>query len=130
MKNSFLSCKRLSKNLVNVEEGYKVPPQAHDCASASIPVVLTIANNYFLFMFFRPCVRISLFPSHIFTHVLRCAILMFQREFAQRLVAKPGDSLYCRLSINTQLLAKVDHLIKVSKPYKSTPCTYYVFAFT
>ena len=43
----------------------------------------------------------------------RCAVLMFQREFAQRLVATPGDKLYCRLSVNTQLLAKVDHLIKV-----------------
>ena len=38
---------------------------------------------------------------------------MFQREFAQRLVAAPGDKLYCRLSINTQLLARVDHLMKV-----------------
>lgn len=44
----------------------------------------------------------------------RCAILMFQREFAQRLVAKPGDKLYCRLSVNTQLLSRVDHLMKVS----------------
>ena len=46
--------------------------------------------------------------------LFRCAILMFQREFALRLVAKPGDKLYCRLSINTQLLARVDHLMKVS----------------
>merc|ERR1712038_599592 len=45
----------------------------------------------------------------------RCAVLMFQREFAQRLVAEPGDKLYCRLSINTQLLARVDHLMKVGK---------------
>eukprot|EP00112_Aurelia_sp_Birch-Aquarium-sp1_P018231 Seg4322.1 transcript_id=Seg4322.1/GoldUCD/mRNA.D3Y31 product="putative dimethyladenosine transferase" protein_id=Seg4322.1/GoldUCD/D3Y31 len=45
----------------------------------------------------------------------RCAVLMFQREFAQRLIAKPGDKLFCRLSINTQLLAKVDHLMKVGK---------------
>ncbi|XP_061175404.1 probable dimethyladenosine transferase [Saccostrea echinata] len=45
----------------------------------------------------------------------RCAVLMFQREFAQRLVARPGDKLYCRLSVNTQLLARVDHLMKVSK---------------
>lgn len=40
---------------------------------------------------------------------------MFQREFAERLVAKPGDKLYCRLSINTQLLARVDMLMKVGK---------------
>ncbi|XP_071851515.1 dimethyladenosine transferase-like [Apostichopus japonicus] len=45
----------------------------------------------------------------------RCAVLMFQQEFAQRMVAKPGDKLYCRLSINTQLLAKVNHLMKVGK---------------
>lgn len=45
----------------------------------------------------------------------RCAVLMFQQEFAQRLVAKPGDKLYCRLSVNTQLLARVDLLMKVGK---------------
>lgn len=44
----------------------------------------------------------------------RCAVLMFQREFAQRLVAEPGNKLYCRLSVNTQLLARVDHLMKVN----------------
>ncbi|XP_055321644.1 probable dimethyladenosine transferase [Sitodiplosis mosellana] len=47
--------------------------------------------------------------------IFRCAVLMFQREFAQRLVAKPGDKFYCRLSINTQLLARVDMLMKVGK---------------
>jgi len=45
----------------------------------------------------------------------RCAVIMFQTEFAQRLIAKPDDKLYCRLSVNTQLLAKVDHLIKVGR---------------
>eukprot|EP00742_Colponemidia_sp_Colp-10_P002016 GILJ01002153.1.p1 GENE.GILJ01002153.1~~GILJ01002153.1.p1 ORF type:complete len:318 (-),score=48.54 GILJ01002153.1:271-1176(-) len=45
----------------------------------------------------------------------RCAVLMFQREFAMRLVAKPGDELYCRLSVNTQLLSNVSHLMKVGK---------------
>ena len=49
----------------------------------------------------------------------RCAVLMFQREFAQRLIAQPGDKLYCRLSINTQLLARVDHLMKVCCILKS-----------
>ncbi|KAK6937292.1 Ribosomal RNA adenine methyltransferase KsgA/Erm [Dillenia turbinata] len=45
----------------------------------------------------------------------RCAVIMFQREFAMRLVAHPGDSLYCRLTVNTQLLARVSHLLKVGK---------------
>merc|ERR1712137_78458 len=47
--------------------------------------------------------------------VFRHALLMFQREFALRLIAKPGDALYCRLSANAQLLSKVTHLIKVGK---------------
>lgn len=47
--------------------------------------------------------------------LFRCAILMFQREFALRLIAKPGDSLYCRLSVNAQLYAKIDHVMKVGK---------------
>ncbi|ESO88130.1 hypothetical protein LOTGIDRAFT_193721 [Lottia gigantea] len=45
----------------------------------------------------------------------RCAVLMFQQEFAERLVAKPGEKLYCRLSMNTQLLSRVSHLMKVGK---------------
>ena len=32
--------------------------------------------------------------------IFRCAVLMFQREFAMRLVARPGSELYCRLSVN------------------------------
>lgn len=49
------------------------------------------------------------------TPAFRCAILMVQREFAMRLVAKPGSEQYCRLSANVQLLAKCDHIMKVSK---------------
>lgn len=47
--------------------------------------------------------------------VFRAAVVMFQLEFAQRLTARPGDELYCRLSVNTQLLAKVENLLKVGK---------------
>lgn len=45
----------------------------------------------------------------------RVAILMFQREFALRLTARPNQSLWCRLSANVQLYAKVDHVMKVSR---------------
>lgn len=47
--------------------------------------------------------------------MFRSATLMFQREFAMRLVAKPGDDLYCRLSVNVQLLARVNHIMKVAR---------------
>ena len=38
-----------------------------------------------------------------------------------RLVAKPGSEFYCRLSVNVQLLARVDHLMKVGKNNFSPP---------
>jgi 18S rRNA (adenine1779-N6/adenine1780-N6)-dimethyltransferase len=47
--------------------------------------------------------------------LFRVAILMFQREFALRLTAKPGSSLWSRLSANVQLYAKVDHVMNVGK---------------
>ena len=40
---------------------------------------------------------------------------MFQREFAMRLFAKPGDRFYSRLSVNAQMWAKIDHIMKVGK---------------
>ena len=40
---------------------------------------------------------------------------MFQREFAMRMVAQAGDSMYCRLAVNTQLLARTHHILKVGK---------------
>ncbi|CAI4052637.1 hypothetical protein SKDZ_16G0120 [Saccharomyces kudriavzevii ZP591] len=45
----------------------------------------------------------------------RVSILMFQREFALRLLARPGDSLYCRLSANVQMWANVTHIMKVGR---------------
>ncbi|CAK7241828.1 MAG: Dimethyladenosine transferase [Sporothrix thermara] len=36
-------------------------------------------------------------------------------EFAQRLVARPGDTLYCRLSVNAQFFARITHVLKVGK---------------
>jgi len=53
----------------------------------------------------------------LFAHrpIFRCAVLMFQQEFAMRLAAPPGSPLYCRLSVNAQLLSKVTHVMKVGK---------------
>ena len=45
----------------------------------------------------------------------RCCVLMFQREFAMRLFAKPGDKLYSRLSVNAQMWATVSHVMKVGR---------------
>eukprot|EP00980_Cylindrotheca_fusiformis_P005165 scaffold1101_cov123-Cylindrotheca_fusiformis.AAC.3 len=53
--------------------------------------------------------------------MFRCAVLMVQEEFALRLSARPGEALYCRLSVNTQLLAKVDQLLKVGKVRLRSP---------
>jgi len=47
--------------------------------------------------------------------IFRAAVLMYQQEFAMRLVAQPGEELYCRLSVNCQLLAKTTHVMKVRK---------------
>lgn len=47
--------------------------------------------------------------------IIRTSVLMFQREFALRLVAAPGTKLWCRLSANVQLYARVEHLMKVGK---------------
>lgn len=49
----------------------------------------------------------------------RAAVIMFQHEFAMRLVAKPGDALFCRLAVNTQLLARVSHLLKARPAHGS-----------
>lgn len=46
----------------------------------------------------------------------RTCVLMFQREFAMRLIAKPGDKFYSRLSVNAQMWAKVEHIMKVWLP--------------
>lgn len=45
----------------------------------------------------------------------KTAVLMFQREFALRVCAPPGTELYGRLGVNSQLLARCSHLMKISK---------------
>ena len=59
----------------------------------------------------------SPFLFKLFAHrpPFRAAVVMFQEEFAQRLSARPGDPLYCRLSVNTQLLSRVEQLMRVGR---------------
>ncbi|BEJ12919.1 hypothetical protein CspHIS471_0300930 [Cutaneotrichosporon sp. HIS471] len=45
--------------------------------------------------------------------VIRCAVLMFQREFALRLCAAPGSKMWCRLAANVQMYARVEHVMKI-----------------
>ncbi|EED20751.1 dimethyladenosine transferase [Talaromyces stipitatus ATCC 10500] len=51
----------------------------------------------------------------------RVSILMVQREFAQRLIARPGDAMYSRLSVNAQFHAICSHILKVGKNNFSPP---------
>merc|ERR1711881_586977 len=45
----------------------------------------------------------------------RCAVLMFQKEFAERLVAEPTEPFYGRLALNTRLFVKVTRVCKVGR---------------
>merc|ERR1719456_792487 len=59
----------------------------------------------------------SPFTFRLLAHrpMFRCAVLMFQKEFAERLVAEPGEKLYGRLAINTRLFVKVTRVCKVAR---------------
>ncbi|XP_065851893.1 ribosomal RNA small subunit methyltransferase, mitochondrial isoform X2 [Euphorbia lathyris] len=45
----------------------------------------------------------------------RSITLLLQKEFARRLVAKPGESEYNRLAVNVKLVAEVEFVMDVSK---------------
>jgi len=53
--------------------------------------------------------------------MFRCAVIMFQKEFAERLVAKTGEASYGRLCINTSLFAKITTVCKVSRKSFNPP---------
>ncbi|KAJ0412381.1 hypothetical protein ATCC90586_005401 [Pythium insidiosum] len=53
---------------------------------------------------------------------LRCAVLLVQDEFAQRLLAhRPGTQNYSRLSVNTALIADVASVVKVGRNHFLPP---------
>lgn len=96
-----------SKLQIMVGDALKTELPFFDCCVANLPYQIS-SPIVFKLLLHRP--------------FFRCAVLMFQREFAQRLVAKPGDKLYCRLSINTQLLARVSLIMKVSVRFVNCSC--------
>ena len=51
----------------------------------------------------------------LFEYDFDFAVLMYQLEFAQRMVAKPGESNYSRLSLMMHFCADVEKLFEVSK---------------
>jgi 18S rRNA (adenine1779-N6/adenine1780-N6)-dimethyltransferase len=75
-----------NENKLQVIQGdvLKVPMPFFDVCVANLPYQI---SSPFLFKLL----------SH--RPMFRCAVIMFQLEFAQRLTAKPGDELYCRLSV-------------------------------
>jgi 18S rRNA (adenine1779-N6/adenine1780-N6)-dimethyltransferase len=59
----------------------------------------------------------SPFTFRLIAHrpMFRCAVVMFQKEFAERLIAKVGESQYGRLALNTSLFVNVSCVCKVAK---------------
>ncbi|KAM0975337.1 hypothetical protein ACFX13_018671 [Malus domestica] len=53
--------------------------------------------------------------------LFRSTTLLLQREFARRLLAKPGDSEFNRLAVNVNLVADVEFVMDVSKK-EFVPC--------
>ncbi|PHJ20984.1 dimethyladenosine transferase [Cystoisospora suis] len=50
-----------------------------------------------------------------------CAVLMFQKEFGERLMAQPGDKNYCRLAANVSLFCTVHRVCKVEAKHFTPP---------
>ncbi|VDM44292.1 unnamed protein product [Toxocara canis] len=80
-----------------------------DICIANLPYQIS-SPFVFKLLLQRPLPRIS-----ECVYCWRYAVVMFQKEFADRLLAKPCDKSYCRLSVNVQLLAKVEHLMRVKR---------------
>lgn len=45
----------------------------------------------------------------------KCAYILVQKEFGDRLIARPGSGEYSRLSVITQLIANVEHVMRISR---------------
>ncbi|KAG8702605.1 Dimethyladenosine transferase [Ceratobasidium sp. 395] len=100
----------LTKRVQGTPEQHKLNIMIGDFVKADLPHFDVCISN-------TPYQISSPIVFRLLSHrpLFRVAILMFQREFALRLVARPGDALWCRLSANVQMYATVDHIMKVGK---------------
>ncbi|KMZ78258.1 dimethyladenosine transferase [Plasmodium vivax India VII] len=53
--------------------------------------------------------------------LFKCAVLMFQKEFADRMLANVGDSNYSRLTVNVKLFCKVVKICNVDRSSFNPP---------
>ena len=100
----------LQKRVAGTPDAHKLTIIQGDVLKVDLPYFdLCVAN--------LPYQISSPFTFKLLSHrpPFRSAVLMYQREFALRLLAQPSTPLFCRLSLNTQLLSRVSHLLKVSK---------------
>jgi 18S rRNA (adenine1779-N6/adenine1780-N6)-dimethyltransferase len=87
-----------------------------DCLKVPFPTFDVCATNL-------PYNISSPFVFKLLTHRPRfkCAVVMFQKEFAERLVAQVGDPFYGRLAVNVQLYCKVHRVCKVDRKSFNPP---------
>lgn len=84
--------------------------QEGDCLRVAWPAFDVCAANL-------PYKISSPFTFRLLAHrpSFRCAVLMFQKEFAERLIANVGEKQYGRLAVNVHLFVKVSCVCKVSR---------------
>jgi len=51
----------------------------------------------------------------LISYDFKCGYILVQKEFGDRLIARPGTESYSRLSVVVQLLANVEHVMRISK---------------
>ncbi|XP_068651832.1 ribosomal RNA small subunit methyltransferase, mitochondrial isoform X2 [Aristolochia californica] len=100
LHNRVTDCKLDDRLTVISQDALKTQFPQFDLCIANIPYGIS-----------SPLVVKLLFGGHSF----RSATLLLQKEFARRLLAKPGDSEYNRLAVNVQLVATVEFVMDVSK---------------
>ena len=95
---------------------YKFKLLEGDCLKVPFPAFDVCATNL-------PYNISSPFVFKLLTHrpIFKCAVVMFQKEFAERLVAQVGDPLYGRLAVNVQLYCKVHRVCKVDRKSFNPP---------